>query len=134
MKRIFAHVVVLVNGSTADAIQYQLGIFVALDSILIMLWRQKAYNTRFDIVINEYIRPFISIPLHIILLLIMDIDTYRSSRSRQQFHTDITNTSHNTGFLYMQIKFRESLLLLFFVFYVEKLNSLLFLDTIYFLN
>ena len=114
MKRIFAHVVVLVNGSTADAIDtYQLGIFAVLNSTVIMLWRQKAYNTRFDIVINEYSQPFLLISLHIILLLIMDIDTYRSSRSRQQFHTDITNTSHDTGFLYMQIKFRESLLLLF---------------------
>ena len=84
MKRIFAHVVVLVNGSTADATDTnQLGIFAVLNSTVIMLWRQKAYNTRFDIVINEYFRPFISIPLHIILLLIMDIETYRSSRSRQ---------------------------------------------------
>ena len=67
MKSIFAHVVVLVNSSTADAIDtYQLGIFVVLDSILIMIWQQKAYNTRFDIVINEYVRPFISIPLYII--------------------------------------------------------------------
>ena len=73
MKRIFAHVVVLVNGSTADAIDtYQLGIFAVLNSTVIMLWRQKAYNTRFDIVINEYFRTFISTPLHIILLLIMD--------------------------------------------------------------
>ena len=79
MKRIFAHVVVLVNGSTADAIDtYQQRIFVVLDGTLIMLWRPKAYNIRFYIVINEYSQHFILISLHIILLLIMDIDTYRS--------------------------------------------------------
>ena len=58
MKRIFAHFVVLVNGSTAEAIDtYQLGIFGVLNSTVIMLWRQKAYNMRFDIEINEFCTP-----------------------------------------------------------------------------
>ena len=51
---------VLVNGRTADAIDtYQQGIFVVLDGTLTMPWGQKAYNTRFDIVINEYAQPFL---------------------------------------------------------------------------
>ena len=65
------------DGSTADAIDtYQLGFFVVLDSTLIMLWRQKAYNTRFDIVINEYSNHFLIFSLHIILFLIMDIGVW----------------------------------------------------------